>query len=146
MASVMPKTEQEMLQIQGVGEAKFRTFGRVFLNRIINFVPEVPTLNLKSKNDTYKETLTYYLQGMSLEEIAMAKKVKVDTVVTHLIKLNKEGAKINFDRLIEEETIGKVKQTIESIDYENKLSPIYEHLNQDIPYYKIKIALELLNK
>ncbi|HIP37382.1 MAG TPA: DNA helicase RecQ [Crocinitomix sp.] len=145
MASEMPKNAEEMMQISGVGEAKFRKFGHLFLDEINTFIPEEQTLRL-SKISTYEQTLQLYNEGLSLEELAMIKDVKVDTVVNHLIKLLEEGYDINLNKFIDDKVIQKIKEVYLKLNQPEKLKTIFDALGNKVEYYQIRIVLALLNK
>lgn len=49
------------------------------------------------KSSTHEETLVYIKMGMSLEEIAIERELKVSTIVSHIEKLIEEGKEVNLD-------------------------------------------------
>ncbi len=140
MVKLKPKTESEMLEVQGMGEAKFFTYGQQFLEAIQSFEANT-SAKKKEKKSTYDETWELYQNGLSLEEISISKDVSTQTVINHLIKLKEEGKAIDFNAYISPQEIELVKNIHKKLNYPDKLKPIYEALNGELDYTKIKIAL-----
>jgi ATP-dependent DNA helicase RecQ len=140
MASSKPTTAEDMMQIQGLGEAKFRNYGQVFLDIIQQFEPEINEPK-KKKGDTYKETLELYNQGLSPEEISISKDVSIQTVFNHLIKLKQEGADIDLSGYVSSTETDKIVEIYHELKKPNALKPIFEHFGGTVSYEKIKIAL-----
>jgi ATP-dependent DNA helicase RecQ len=145
MASEMPNSAEEMMQISGVGEAKFARFGHLFLDVITTFIPEEPTLDL-SKLSTYEQTYKLYKDGLSADEIAMARGVKKDTVIGHYIKLVSQGKDVDLAPFIDDETSQRVLKVYNELDKPEELKSIFEHFNGEIEYYQIRLALEQINQ
>ena len=145
MASEMPKSAEDMMQISGVGEAKFRRFGHLFLDAINTFIPEEPALELP-KLSTYEQTLKLHQDGLSLDEIAMTREVKKDTIVNHLIKLKTEGKDINLEGLIDDDIKNKVKDAYQNLEKPEGLKPIFDELNGEVEYFQIRLALLQFNQ
>ncbi len=145
MASDMPKTSEDMMKISGVGEAKFRNYGHLFLDKIIAFEPEEPTLNLP-KQSTYDKTLELYDEGLSIDEIALARDLTKDTVVNHLIKLNEKRKIIELEKLISKKVVEKVKVAVKELEPAEGLKQIFDFLGGEVEYFQIRIALNLLNQ
>ena len=146
MSVIKPKTAEEMMQIQGLGEAKFRNYGQQFIDIIQVFEPEEEDLVISSKpkkpkGETYLETLNYYNDGLSVEEIAIAKQVTQQTVLNHLIKLKSDGKEVDLSQFISQEEIAQVKKANKELGNPTGLRPIFDHLKETITYEKIKIAL-----
>lgn len=55
------------------------------------------SLGAGKKQSTHEETLVYIKMGMSLEEIAIERELKVSTIVSHIEKLLEEGKEVNLD-------------------------------------------------
>jgi ATP-dependent DNA helicase RecQ len=140
MSSSKPKTAEEMMQIQGLGEAKFRNYGQVFLDIIQQFEPKIKEAK-KKKGDTYKETLDLYNQGLSPEEISISKDVSSQTVFNHLIKLRQDGFDIDLSSFITSSESESITEAYYELKKPAALKPIFEHFNGELSYEKIKIAL-----
>ena len=142
MSSSKPKSAEEMMEIQGLGEAKFRNYGQMFLDVIQLFEPEEAVVK-KKKGDTFDETWELVQNGLSAEEISIAKEIALQTVYSHFVKLKTDGKDIDLSELINETEIERVKQAFKELDKPDTLKPIFEHLNGEIEYFKIKVALVL---
>jgi ATP-dependent DNA helicase RecQ len=140
MSSSKPKTAEAMMEIQGLGEAKFRNYGQVFLDAIQLFEPEEPIVK-KKKGDTFDETWQLIQSGLSAEEIAIAKDIALQTVYSHFVKLKTDGKDIDLSELINQAEIERVKIAFKELNEPDTLKPIFEHLNGEIEYFKIKVAL-----
>ena len=136
-----PKDGEEMMQIQGLGEAKFRNFGQQFLDVIRQFEPEEQTKKKKTTGGTYQETWKLFQDGLSVDEIAIAKEVSVQTVMAHFLKLKQDGKNIDLTQFISQTDVDRVKKAIKTLNNPKALKPIFEYLKEEISYDKIKIAL-----
>lgn len=84
MATRRPKTVEEFLQVNGVGERKAVQYGRQFTTAIRKF----EGLGGSTPSGTsLKETLILFNAGMSLGEIASLKKVQLSTIHSHIAQL-----------------------------------------------------------
>ncbi|MDX1350319.1 MAG: DNA helicase RecQ [Putridiphycobacter sp.] len=143
MAVKKPQNELEMLEVQGMGEAKFRTYGQVFLEAVNAFSQaEKPTAKQKQKKgSTYDETFLLFSQGFSISEIALHKDISENTVVSHLVKLKSDGKTIDLSSLISKNEIELVKNIMSKLKAPAGLKDIFEALNGELDYNTIKIAL-----
>jgi ATP-dependent DNA helicase RecQ len=143
MSAIKPKDAEEMMQIQGLGEAKFRTYGQQFLEAVQHFEP-IKSEPKKKKSGTYTETWELYKNGLSISEIAMTKSVSESTVFNHLVKLKTDGMEIDLKKFITNSEIETVNTAFEQLKKPETLKPIFEFLNGELSYDKIKIALSLI--
>lgn len=141
MASDMPTTSNQFLAISGVGQQKLESFGKEFMDLIIEFKEKsLP----QSKKSTTSETLNLFNNGFSPKEIASQRNLQITTIYSHLASLFEEGKIDDFKELISHEEILKVKNIISKMNGEIKLKPVFESLNEEIPYHKIRLALSYL--
>ena len=143
MATKKPLTELEMLEVQGMGEAKFRTYGEIFLKTVSDFLnqEQTPKKSKPKKEGTHDQTLSLFMQGLSISEIALHKNIAESTVISHLIKLKTDGKPIDLSHLITAQEIELVKNIVSNLKEPTGLKPIYEALNGELDYDKIKLAL-----
>jgi len=142
MSVVKPNTPEEMMSIQGLGEAKFRKFGQVFLDLIQHFEPEIPPQK-KSKIDTYEETWKYIQDGLSINEIAIARSLNLQTIMGHYLKLKQDGKAIDLTQIVSLERVKLIKDAFIKLGKPDGLKPIFDYFNEEIGYGEIKIALEI---
>lgn len=148
MEKRMPKNEEEFLEVSGVGEAKLQKYGELFLNHIANFQHlkkkrKKPSLGKKA---TQLLTLELLEKGLSIEEIAEQRQLNSSTIYGHLQTLHEAGKAISLDQYITPEEIQQVVQAKDEVAKETdevKLKPIFDHLNEQVPYWKIRMGLYL---
>ena len=115
MAAEKPKNAEELSMISGVGEAKLRDYGRVFLNSIQDFLLEKKGEGLSVKGSTYLETLQLYKQGHSPEMIAEKRDISKVTVYSHLAYLYEKGEQINIHQYVDKTSIKKVLEVLQTM-------------------------------
>ncbi len=150
MATYFPKNKEEFLKIKGVGAKKFNSYGEQFIEIIQNYtkakgidnskierkIIEVP----RKTQDTNKETYDYYLEGLSLEEIAKERELTVGTILKHLEKCHNNGQIVDWSRFIDSDKEEKILSVIKEIRA-GRLRPIKEALPEDISYEDIRIVI-----
>lgn len=146
MEQKAPKTKDEFLMITGVGEAKSEKYAERFLKTIHSFIEQQKPKPKKKKklNSTYFETYTLFEEGLSIEEISRKRDLKAETIYGHLLRLHEAGKSIQLEDYITEEEIEKVvKAKKEVAPEEDTLKPLFEHFEENVPYWKIKMGLYL---
>lgn len=167
MASVYPTTQEELLEITGVGEYKAETYGEAFL-KVINEYVEMHPLEVqrtkvvneaivKEKNkqdtkntvqqakksaprDSHRFSYELYEQGKTISEIAYERNLTEQTIENHLLKCIQEGMKVNFEDFIPKESESQIIEAIEECGA-TLLKPIKEKLPEDISYTAIKFTI-----
>jgi ATP-dependent DNA helicase RecQ len=118
-----PEDEKSFSRISGVGEKKLREFGALFMAEVTahlqtnarqifaddSFVESPPPMR-SSLNDTARETVHFFRQGKSVEQIALIRGLKESTIFSHLEDAIRAGEKIELSRLVDE----KAQQEIAS--------------------------------
>ncbi|WP_298349127.1 DNA helicase RecQ [uncultured Dokdonia sp.] len=135
-----PVTQKQFLDIQGVGQAKMEKYGADFLKLIKEHLKKPKP---KSGSKTYLETKNLIQQGLSLEEIAETRKLTIGSVYNHLIKLHEEGMEIDFYQFIQPVEVKQVHDAILKVADPDKLKSFYEYFKEEMPYWKIRLALFL---
>ncbi|HEX8548190.1 MAG TPA: DNA helicase RecQ, partial [Cytophagaceae bacterium] len=147
MSNNRPLTAIDMLDITGVGHQKFNLYGEYFLEEIINFVKEEAQNGVKIQGSTYLLTLELYQQGKTPEEIGKERDLNPVTIYSHLATLYAKGYDIDLKKYISNEEIQKVREAIQKVgSANNAMKPIYEFLEGEIDYLKIRIVLALNEK
>ena len=150
MATYFPKNREEFLKIKGVGTKKYESYGEQFIEIIKNYtenkgidnskierkVTEVPR---KIQGDN-KDTYDYYLEGLSLEEIANKRDLTVGTILGHLEKCHNNGQTVDWSRFVDSEREERILSIINEIGAE-RLKPIKDALPDDISYEDIRIVI-----
>jgi len=138
-----PVTQKQFLDIQGVGQAKMEKYGADFIKVIKEHVQKPKS---KSGSKTYLETKNLIQQGLSLEEIAETRKLTIGSVYNHLMKLHEEGMEVDFYQFIQPVEVKQIHDAILKVEDADKLKSFYEYFNEEMPYWKIKLALYLKGK
>ena len=144
MERARPMSESELLEISGVGQRKLEVYGDEFIAEIIDFTGGKK--KKEKKKDTNLVTYELYKEGFSIDAIAEKRNLKSTTIFSHLAKLYSDGKDIdiyNFVNNIEVELVRKVKN---ELDNPPALKPYFEHLNGEIEYFKIRLALTIIEK
>ena len=157
MVEKLPINEFRMRAISGVGEKKFEQYGEAFMNIILDFVqttgakvptevstsrqPKATAPTQREKGASLKETYEYYTRGMTLEQIAGARGMSINTVTAHLQQIYAEDIfPIDIYRFLTEQDLQEILQAA-AIQNQSGLKPIYEALEGRQTYEKIRFAL-----
>jgi ATP-dependent DNA helicase RecQ len=146
MASERPTTDNAMREISGVGEQKMRSFARPFLKAIRKFEKEKSAEGVRFTGATYLETLRLLEEGRDVEEIAEIKGIHQSTVFSHIAYLYENDEPVRIQNYVSEETVQEIASLIPKMEKPLKLKPIFEELNETVPYELIRLALARLRK
>jgi ATP-dependent DNA helicase RecQ len=141
MATEKPVIESQMLSISGVGQEKMKKYGKIFLKEIFDYVNE-NKVTLK-KGMTFAQTLELFRNGSSIEEIAEMRGMSSATIASHLVKLKNDGEEIDLQSLIDTWSYDTIIKAVKEMGRKSSdpLKPLWEHLEGEIGYDKIRIAL-----
>lgn len=145
METVRPMSDDEFITIDGVGKAKLEKYGDAFIKAIIAFHKN-KVENPKKEANTYNVTLQLFQSGITVEEIALQRKLGLGTIMSHLAKLYLDGASINLYQFISEEEVQLIAKAKIALDSPAALKPYYDHFEEKIAYDKIRLALSILEK
>jgi ATP-dependent DNA helicase RecQ len=140
-----PMSDDEFLAIDGVGKAKLEKYGENFINAIIEF-QKSKSIRAKKENSTYKETLDLFQNGMTVEDIALKRKLGVPTIVSHLAKLYSDGHPIDLKIYINEQEILKIADAKIKLDSPSALKPYFDFFEEQLSYDKIRVGLAIIEK
>lgn len=150
MAVKLPRTEEEFLEVKGVGTQKFERFGAVFIKGISHYVQAHPELEKntlvtketikRSTKPSHLESYLLYQEGKSIKEIATSRGLSSISIENHLLKCAEEHMDIKWEEIFTDEEFELVLDTAKQLDSE-KLKPLKEALPENISYYMIKAIL-----
>ncbi|WP_157831140.1 DNA helicase RecQ [Bacillus sp. BA3] len=150
MAVKLPRTEEEFLEVKGVGVQKFERFGAAFLQVISQYVqahPELETNTMVTKETvkratkpSHLESYHLYQEGKSIKEIGTLRGLSAISIENHLLKCAEEHLDINWDEIFLEKDFDLVLETAKQLD-SDKLKPLKEALPEHISYFMIKAIL-----
>ncbi|MDN3666400.1 DNA helicase RecQ [Algibacter miyuki] len=139
-----PMSENEFLSISGVGQRKLEVYGDEFMAEIMNFMGS--KVKKPKKGDTYTKTYELYKSGLSIEEIAMERKLNTTTVYSHIAKLYSTGKKINLYDFVSKSDVEAVREAKVALKSPKALRAYYDYFNESIDYFKIRLALSIVEK
>lgn len=159
MSGLLPRDEQELLQVKGVGERKLDAYGERFLVAINNYCEEngiekteavyvekrvgreTHRTSSNGKEQSHHITHQMHQDGMSIAEIASERGVAERTIENHLIKCADEGKEVDWDAFIPSEYESLIAAAVEEADSE-RLTPIKELLPEEITFFMIRAFLQ----
>ncbi|WP_102274348.1 DNA helicase RecQ [Cytobacillus massiliigabonensis] len=156
MSQYYPTAKDEMLRIKGVGQMKYEKYGVFFIEEIKNYMAEnkiemekrIPEeeqgtpLKNQDKSDvpSYLQSYQFYMDGMSINEIAKARNFSPITIQEHILRAFREGQEINWQEIFDDQTEALILDAVQKVGTE-KLKPIKEELPEEIDYFSIKAVL-----
>ncbi|MDT0649002.1 DNA helicase RecQ [Autumnicola edwardsiae] len=146
MEKERPMTDDEFLQINGVGRQKMQDYGYRFIKEIIAFSKEKREQKPAKKGNTHKITEELYKEGLSVEEIAKKRNLANTTIFSHLLKLYKDGENIDLHQFVSKADLEAIKKAKKDLDNPGSLKTYFEHFEEAIGYETLKVALRILEK
>jgi ATP-dependent DNA helicase RecQ len=168
LASYIPLTETELLQISGFGEVKLARYGSVFLDvlrpyalqhglqsKISEKAPKrlkaekpasqkPPVAETSVKSATYQQTFELFQEGHSLEEIAAMRRKSLQTIQEHLSAFILTG-QLSIRELVSDEHLATIIPVIEEKGAK-MLRPIKDALPEEVTYAEIRFAIAHLER
>ncbi|MDN3017425.1 DNA helicase RecQ [Paenibacillus sp. BSR1-1] len=159
MCAKQPKTNEEFLQVSGVGEHKLQKYGLEFIQAIRNFLQDhtdyqneiqadvkAPKKTAKKAvGDSHLDTLTLNQNHLSIEEIAEKRELAISTVESHLLQCAQQGLDVDFSKHVPSEYIPLLEKAVAEVG-RDRLKPIKEILPEEISYFMIKVYVYFLSK
>ena len=142
MERARPMSEADFLEISGVGQRKLEVYGEDFISEIVAFSNE--KIKTRKKKDTHKVTYDLYKEGLTIDEIATKRNLKSTTIFSHLAKLYADGKDIDIYDFVTKEEVDKVRDAKDELENPQALKPYFEYLNAEIEYFKIRLALTII--
>lgn len=140
-----PLTLAEFGAVQGIGVYKQKKYGPAIIQVVQDFiVQQEHTKNVKGRS--FLLTLHEYKQGKTPEEIAADRDLNVSTIFGHLIHLYEKDEKIDLEKYISDREVEDIKNAWAKSAHSEKLNDIMDHLHQETPIYKIKLALAIIRR
>ncbi|GAA3576691.1 DNA helicase RecQ [Snuella lapsa] len=139
-----PMSEADFLNINGVGQRKLEVYGDVFIAEILDFIGA--KVKKPKKTDTHLVTYELYKQGLSIDEISSQRKLKSQTIYSHISKLYSDGKAINIFDFISKSEVEAVRKAKIALGSPNALRPYFEYFNESVDYFKIRLALGVIDK
>ena len=168
IAATLPTTPKQLLKINGFGKTKVKKYGDKCIEIVrrycdANNIPYDHELSIDEFSDqelTYTKTkkekikkqkktkepkiptldITFDLlnSGMSPEQVAVARNLRLDTIVNHLCQLIIQH-RIDGSRYVDADVLAFVSARY-AADPDVRLENLYEKLNKSVPYELLRIA------
>ena len=136
----LPKNEKEFLEVSGVGQAKLEKYADIFIKEIAKHAPAK-----KSKKATHEQTFDLFSDGLTVTEIAVVRNLSENTIYGHLMKKHAEGEELDLNQFVSVEEVAKIENAKSELTDATGLKDYYEFFEEQIPYWKIKLGLYLLD-
>jgi ATP-dependent DNA helicase RecQ len=146
MCKFRPNKDSELLEITGVGEVKAQRYGENFMSLIEEFEGKKKKSRKNSKENTYEVTLKMLQGGLSIDDIAKERTLSETTIFSHIAKLYMDQEWNDIAQWIDPEEVEKVEKAVNEVGSNIQLRPIFENLNEEIPYGKIRLAIVYLDR
>lgn len=166
LANFLPQDTSQLMKISGFGEAKAEAWGDQFLAVIKdyvsenNIVPDMEWLNTKKekkkkkktepwettesspsvKKSSPEQTFELFKQGLSLQEIAIARKLSQGTLESHLVPFVASGD-IQLEKLVSKEKIELIETALADFNKAVGLSTVKGKLGDAVTYSEIRYVL-----
>ncbi|MBU2950328.1 DNA helicase RecQ [Tamlana agarivorans] len=139
-----PLSEDDFLSISGVGQRKLEVYGDEFIAEILDFMGS--KVKKPKKKATHLVTYDLYKNGLTVEEISVERKLSTTTIYSHIAKLHSTGKAVNIYDFVSKSEVEAVRKAKSVLDAPTALKPYYDHLNGDLDYFKIRLALSVIDK
>ncbi|MCD7034061.1 DNA helicase RecQ [Metabacillus sp. GX 13764] len=155
MCAKLPETEEEFLQVSGVGEHKLAKYGQPFISAIQSFKKEHPEREAatgtkevkkpakKPVANSHLETFALYQENLTIAEIAKKRELSPMTIENHLLQCIQEGREITMQDVIPDDILPQIEAAVNEAGPE-RLKPIKELLPDEVSYFMIKVYLHAM--
>ena len=161
LSTRMPITEEQFLDISGVGKTKLEKYGEVFIEAIKKYIDEnglkvnftfnngvIEQKEVKVKSDvkekSYITTVNMLRENMSFEQVIKERGITIQTIFSHIEHYvsdnNDLGFDIDFSEFFTDEEEEIVEKAINEVGA-SALKPIKEIVPESITYNIIKAVI-----
>ena len=161
MSATRPSSLEAMLMISGVGNTKLNAYGQDFLDEIANYCAQnslemdaqwKSSAALQGGSQTAVRvgrtvatrtkgiTIPMLREGKSFEEIAAKAGITPGTVASHLLDLMETEVIRSVEPWVSDTMQRRILAAADEVGRE-RLKPIFEHLNQEVPYEHLRLVL-----
>jgi hypothetical protein len=153
LANFMPHSLHALKSVKGMGTKKSEKFGEEILEIITsyckkeNIEPSVEVFSdkkvpKKAKEDTKKTSFDLFMSGKLISQIALERKLSVNTIEAHLAHYVGTG-EIPIDKFVSPEILDLIATQFEGQD-DLKIGPVKESLGEKVTWSDIKFVMNHL--
>ena len=146
MTKYRPTNETELSNISGVSEYKRKKYGKYFCREVLKFLKENLEDSSRLKGSTHVITYALFEEGKSIEEIAKIRGLKITTIYSHIANSYSNGKNIDINRIMPDNEMSRIKLAIKSMGTKEGLKILYDYMNGEISYGKIRFGIEYYKK
>lgn len=144
MCDILPRTEQELLKITGMGKIRVSKYGEEILEVINEYCTKngINKFNEQKKEDkksTKQISFELFKSGMSIKEIAKERSFAVGTIESHLASYIPSG-EIDILELIDIKKYKEILKAVEEIEFKT-LTELKEKVDKDYTYMELRMVL-----
>ncbi|WP_282124370.1 DNA helicase RecQ [Algibacter mikhailovii] len=139
-----PMSAADFLTISGVGQRKLEVYGEAFIAEVMDFMGS--KVNKYKKTATHLQTYELYKSGLSIEDISVQRKLSITTIYSHMAKLYSSGKAIDIYDFVSKGEVDAVKKAKAKLKAPKALRPYFDYFNEELDYFKIRLALSVLDK
>ncbi len=142
LCRVQPKTKEQLLQVQGMGEAKTKMYGDEILEVLRRFEGGERARNDRQvqASSPARETLELLQQGNTIEEIARRRGRKVSTVVAQISSLMEKGETEFQEKWMEPAHYEAIREACARLGMD-LIKPLKEALPEEISFDEIRLVI-----
>ena len=144
IAQALPRTVNELSDIESVGVIKAAELGDELLELINAFCDERGIKKKRVKGETFEATLQMLNESLSPEQIAKKRGLAPGTIQGHIARLIKQG-RVDYRNYISDSDLEAISSYIAE-NPESGTSDIYEHFEGKYDYFHIRIAMAVMEK
>jgi len=135
LAEKRPAFPNEILEISGIGEYKLKAYGKIFLQKIIEF-----KIERKDRGSTPLYTKQLLDSGKTINEIASIRELNLITIIGHLVTIYEKDSDFDIFKHIPVFEVEKIISYIGKQSSELTHKETFEHFSGQFEYHQIKIA------
>ena len=146
MAAERPTTKIAMLAVSGVGAQKYERYGDLFISEIIDFINDEQAKGNKMKGATHLATFELLKQGYTIQQISLQRNLNPVTVFSHIATLYEQGYDVDLYKYVSKGEYSVIRKAIVKLGADAKLKELFEYLEEQYEYYKIRLSVSLFKK
>lgn len=141
MATDLPTTSNDFLEVYGVGQQKLAQFGNSFMKVIRDHKHSNATKILSTFSSTHAETKTLVLQKIPIDQIAKMRSLSPETILAHIEKLCAEGLSLLAVTYLKPdlERFEKIADAFRTT-HGTQLNPVRQILGEAYSYEELRCA------